>query len=93
MIDYIIIMLTETKLGLGIIGSIGLVAGIFAVYYILFALTIIFGSIYSGIRLIPESFRVLKAELAGNYDPFWDGANLGATMPDGGEPVSEEDEK
>ena len=93
MIDYMIIMLTQTKVGLGFIGTIAVVAGIFATYYILFAITLIIGSIYSGIKLIPESYRVVRAELAGTYDTAWGDATLGVTMPDGGEPVSEEEEK
>jgi len=93
MLDYIIILLTQTKVGLVIVGAIGLVAGIFAAYYILFAITLIIGSIYSGIRLFPASYRVLKAQLATAYETSWGGVDLGVTMPDGGEPISEEKEE
>ncbi|KPK00717.1 MAG: hypothetical protein AMJ60_00235 [Desulfobacterales bacterium SG8_35] len=93
MIDQIIIMLSQSKVGWGILGAIGLIATVFAVYYISFAIYLIVASIYSGVKLIPESYRVWRADVAAEYDISWGGAELGVTMPDGGEPVEEEEEK
>jgi hypothetical protein len=93
MIDHMIIMFAQSKVGWGILGAIGLVATVFAVYYISFAIYLIVASIYSGVKLIPESYRVWRADLAAAYDTSWAGAELGVTMPDGGEPVDEEEEE
>ena len=93
MIDHMIIMFAQSKVGWGILGAIGLVATVFAVYYISFAIYLIVASIYSGVKLIPESYRVWRADLAAAYDTSWAGAELGVTMPDGGEPVDEEEKE
>ena len=93
MIDQMIIMFAQSKLGWGVVGAIGLIATVFAVYYISFAIYLIVASIYSGVKLIPESYRIWRADLAAEYDVSWAGAELGVTMPDGGEPVKEEEEK
>jgi hypothetical protein len=93
MIDQIILMLTQTKAGLGIIGVVGVIAAVFAVYYISFALYLIFGSIYSGFKLIPQSYRIWREELATGYHMGLGGAELGVTMPDGGEPVEKEEKE
>ena len=90
MIDQIIIMLTQGVVGWGVLGAIGLIATVFAVYYISFAIYLIVASIYSGVKLIPESYRIWRADLAATYDTAWSGAELGVTMPDGGEPIEEE---
>lgn len=90
MIDQIIIMLTQGVVGWGVLGAIGLIATVFAVYYISFAIYLIVASIYSGAKLIPESYRIWRTDLAATYDPAWGGAELGVTMPDGGEPIEEE---
>ena len=89
MIDQIIIMLTQGVVGWGVLGALGLIATVFAVYYISFAIYLIVASIYSGAKLIPESYRIWRADLAATYDPAWGGAELGVTMPDGGEPIEE----
>ncbi len=91
MIDQIILMLADSKVGWGILGAIGLVATVFAVYYISFAIYLIVASIYSGVKLIPESYRIWREDLAADY--AWGNAELGVTMPDGGEPVEEEKEE
>ena len=93
MIDHMIIMFAQSKVGWGILGAIGLVATVFAVYYISFAIYLIVASIYSGVKLIPESYRIWRADLAAAYDTSWAGAELGVTMPDGGEPVDEEEKE
>ena len=90
MIDQIIIMLTQGVVGWGVLGALGLIATVFAVYYISFAIYLIVASIYSGVKLIPESYRIWRADLAATYDTAWGGAELGVTMPDGGEPIEEE---
>lgn len=90
MIDQIITTLSQGIVGWGILGAIGLIAALFAVYYVSFALYLIGASIYSGVKLIPESYRIWRTDLAERYDPAWGGAQLGVTMPDGGEPVDEE---
>ena len=86
MIDQII---TQSLVGWGVLGAIGLIATVFALYYISFAVYLIVASIYSGVKLIPESYRIWRADLAATYDTAWGGAELGVTMPDGGEPVEE----
>jgi hypothetical protein len=93
MIDQMIIIFTQSKVGWGILGAIGLIATVFAVYYISFAIYLIVASIYSGIKLAPESYRIWRADLAVTYDTVWGGAELGVTMPDGGEPVEEEEKE
>ena len=90
MIDHMIIMFTQTKVGWGILGAMGLLATVFAVYYISFAIYLIVASAYSGFKLIPESYRIWREDFAATYDTSWGGAELGVTMPDGGEPVDEE---
>jgi hypothetical protein len=91
MIDHMILMFTQSIVGWGVLGAIGLIAAVFIVYYISFALYLIAASIYSGAKLLPESYRILRAELADTYyGTAWGGAELGVTMPDGGEPVEEE---
>jgi hypothetical protein len=93
MIDHMIIMFTQTKVGWGILGAMGLLATVFAVYYISFAIYLIVASLYSGAKLIPESYRIWREDFAATYDTAWGGAELGVTMPDGGEPVEEEKEE
>ena len=93
MIDHMIIMFTQTKVGWGILGAMGLLATAFAVYYISFAIYLIVASAYSGFKLIPESYRIWREDFAATYDTSWGGAELGVTMPDGGEPVDEEEEE
>jgi hypothetical protein len=90
MIDQIF---TQSLVGWGLLGAIGIIATVFAVYYISFAVYLIVASIYSGVKLIPESYRIWRADLAATYDTAWGGAELGVTMPDGGEPVEEEKEE
>ena len=92
MIDHMIIMFTQTKVGWGILGAMGLLATVFAVYYISFAIYLIVASLYSGVKLVPESYRIWREDFAAAYDTNWGNAELGITMPDGGEPV-DEDEK
>ena len=46
MIDQIIIMLTQGVVGWGVLGALGLIATVFAVYYISFAIYLIVASIY-----------------------------------------------
>ena len=93
MIDHMIIMFTQTKVGWGILGAMGLLATVFAVYYISFAIYLTVASLYSGAKLIPESYRIWREDFAATYDTSWGGAELGVTMPDGGEPVDEEEEE
>jgi len=93
MIDQIILMFAQSKVGWGVFGAIGLIAAVFAVYYISFAVYLIAASIYSGAKLIPESYRIWRADLAAAYHPGWGGAELGVTMPDGGEPVEKEEKE
>ena len=93
MIDHMIIMFTQTKVGWGILGAMGLLATVFAVYYISFAIYLIVASLYSGAKLIPESYRIWREDFAATYDTAWSGAELGVTMPDGGEPVDEEEKE
>jgi hypothetical protein len=93
MIDQMILMLTQTKVGVGIIGAIGVIAAVFAVYYISFAIYLIIGSIYSGFKLIPHSYRIWREDLATGYHMGWGGAELGVTMPDGGEPVEKKEKE
>ena len=93
MIDHMIIMFTQTKVGWGILGAMGLLATVFAVYYISFAIYLIVASLYSGVKLVPESYRIWREDFAATYDTSWGGAELGVTMPDGGEPVDEEEKE
>ncbi len=93
MLDHMIIMFTQTKVGWGILGAMGLLATVFAVYYISFAIYLIVASAYSGFKLIPESYRIWREDFAATYDTSWGGAELGVTMPDGGEPVDEEEKE
>ena len=93
MIDHMIILLAQSKIGWGVVGAIGLIATIFIVYYISFAVYLIVASIYSGVRLLPESYRAIRADLAAAYDTSWAGAELGVTMPDGGEPIEKKEEE
>ena len=93
MIDHMIIMFTQTKVGWGILGAMGLLATVFAVYYISFAIYLIVASLYSGAKLIPESYRIWREDFAATYDTSWGGAELGVNMPDGGEPVDEEEKE
>jgi hypothetical protein len=90
MVDQLINMLTQGIVGWGILGALGLIATVFAVYYISFAIYLIVASIYSGVKLIPESYRIWRADWVAAHDTSWAGAQLGFTMPDGGEPVDEE---
>lgn len=93
MIDQMIITIAQGKMGWVVMGAIGTIAMVFAVYYISFALYLIFASIYSGYKLIPESYRIWREDIAAAYDTSWSGAQLGVTMPDGGEPVDEEEKE
>lgn len=93
MIDQMILMFAQSKVGWGVVGAIGLVAAVFVVYYISFAIYLIAASIYSGVKLIPESYRVWREDWAATYDTSWAGAQLGVTMPDGGEPVEKKEEE
>ena len=93
MLDNMIIMFSQSIVGWVVLGMIGLVATIFAVYYILFAIYLIVASVYSGIKLLPESYRIWRSEAAATYDPAWGRVELGLTMPDGGEPVEKKEEK
>jgi hypothetical protein len=93
MIDQMILMIAQTKVGWVLMGAIGLIAMVFVVYYISFALYLIFASLYSGYKLIPESYRIWREDLAADYGTSWGGAQLGVTMPDGGEPVDKDKEE
>ncbi|MFC1837568.1 hypothetical protein ACFLYW_02680 [Thermodesulfobacteriota bacterium] len=85
MIEQTIITLAQGKVGWTVLGSIGVIAGFFMVYYISFAIYVFLSSIYSGFKLIPENYRIWRGELT----PEWNGAALGVTMPDGGKPADE----
>ena len=93
MIDQMILTIAQGKVGWAVLGMIGLIASVFAVYYISFAIYLIVASAYSGFRLIPESYRIWREDLAADYGTSWGGAQLGVTMPDGGEPVDKEEEE
>ena len=93
MLDHMIIIFTETKVGWAVVGMIGVIASVFIVYYISFAIYLIVASLYSGVKLIPESYRIWREDLAAEYGPAWGGAELGVTMPDGGEPVDKEEKE
>ena len=93
MIENMIITLAQGKVGWAVFGMLGLIATVFAVYYISFAIYLIVASAYSGFRLIPESYRIWREDLAADYGTSWGGAQLGVTMPDGGEPVDKEEEE
>ena len=92
MIDQMILTIAQGKVGWAVLGMIGLIATVFAVYYISFAIYLIVASIYSGFKLIPESYRIMREDFAAAYDTSWGGAELGVTMPDGGEPIEKEEE-
>lgn len=93
MIENMIITLAQGKVGWAVFGMLGLIATVFAVYYISFAIYLIVASAYSGFKLIPESYRIWREDLAADYGTSWGGAQLGVTMPDGGEPVDKEEEE
>jgi hypothetical protein len=93
MIENMIITLAQGKVGWAVFGMLGLIATVFAVYYISFAIYLIVASLYSGYKLIPESYRIWREDLAADYGTSWGGAQLGVTMPDGGEPVDKEEEE
>ena len=93
MLDNMITMFSEGIVGWGVLGIIGIIAAVFVVYYISFALYLIGASIYSGIKMLPASYRIWREDLAANYQPGWGQAHLGVTMPDGGEPVDKEEEE
>ncbi|NOQ65721.1 MAG: hypothetical protein GQ556_00700 [Desulfobacterales bacterium] len=93
MIENMIITLAQGKVGWAVFGMLGLIATVFAVYYISFAIYLIVASAYSGFKLIPESYRIWREDLAADYGTSWGGAQLGVTMPDGGEPVEKEEEE
>jgi len=92
MIDHMILTIAQGKVGWAVLGMIGLIASVFAVYYISFAIYLIVASVYSGFKLIPESYRIWREDFAAAHEPGWGGAALGVTMPDGGEPVDKEEE-
>jgi hypothetical protein len=93
MLDQMILTIAQGKVGWAVLGMIGLIATVFAVYYISFAIYLIVASAYSGFKLIPESYRIMREDLAAAYETGWGGAELGVTMPDGGEPVEKEEEE
>jgi len=93
MIDQLILMFAQSKVGWGVMGVIGLVAAVFVMYYISFAIYLIVASIYSGVKLLPESYRIWRADWVAAQDTSWAGAQLGVTMPDGGEPVEKKEEE
>ena len=93
MLDQMIITLAKGKVGWTVLGMIGAIATVFAVYYISFAIYLIVASVYSGFTLIPESYRIWREDLAADYGTAWGGAQLGVTMPDGGEPIEKEEEE
>ena len=93
MLEQMIITLAQGKVGWTVLAMIGGIATVFAVYYISFAIYLIVASIYSGFKLIPESYRIWREDLAAAYGPNWGNAELGITMPDGGEPVEEEEKE
>ena len=93
MIDQMILTIAQGKVGWAVLGMIGLIASVFAVYYISFAIYLIVASVYSGFKLIPESYRIWREDFAASYEPGWGDAALGVTMPDGGEPVEKEEKE
>ena len=96
MLEHMIMLLEQGKFGWiiwGVTGVVGLIATMFAMYYISFAIYLIGASIYSGFKLIPESYRIWREDRAAAYVTSWGGAELGVTMPDGGEPVDEKEEE
>ena len=93
MIDQLILIFAQSKVGWGVFGAVGLIATVFALYYISFAIYLIAASIYSGVKLIPESYRIWRADWVAAHETSWAGAELGVTMPDGGEPVEKKEEE
>lgn len=93
MLDNMITVFSEGIVGWGVLGVLGIIAAVFVVYYISFAIYLIVASIYSGIKMLPQSYRIWREDLAADYQPGWDNAQLGMTMPDGGEPVKKEEEE
>lgn len=93
MIDYIILAFSEGIVGWSVLGAFILIATVFALYYVTFAIYLIVASVYSGVKLIPKSYRIWREDLAAGYEVGWGGAELGVTMPDGGEPVEKKEEE
>lgn len=89
MLNELIITILSTKVGWVIGGIAGLVMAMFALYYILFAILMIGGTAISMVKILTENYSLRNAA----YDTAWNGAELGVTMPDGGEPVKKEKEE
>ena len=60
MLEQMIITLAQGKVGWTVLGAIGVIATMFAVYYISFAIYLIVASVYSGFTLIQESYRMRR---------------------------------
>lgn len=90
MIDKIIVTILQTKVGWFIGGVFGAAIAVATVYFVAFALIMIGGSARSIIKILIKDYHLRKAARHTAYDTAWNGAHLGVTMPDGGEPVAEE---
>ena len=89
MLDQMVIAILSSKVGWVLGGAVGLVAAMFALYYIAFAVIMIGGTACSIVKILTENYSLRKAA----YDTAWNGAELGITMADGGEPVEKKAEK
>lgn len=92
MIDHMIATLLQTKFGLLLGGVIVLTLAISILFYLQLAIFMICGTTFSIFKKLGEMYSLRKTART-TKDLNWYGGQLGVTMPDGGEPVSEKEEE
>lgn len=86
--------LYSTNIVAGIFVTIfGVLLAYYMVYYVFHMIALFVMTMSSGIRMLPEISGARQVATSAAYDIPLDQANIGFTMPDGGEPVSENEEE
>jgi len=86
--------LYSTNIVVGIFVTVfGLLMTYYMAYYIFHMIALFVMTISTGIRMLPEITGASEVASTAAYDIPLDQANIGYTMPDGGEPVSEDEEE
>ena len=92
MIHHMIGTLLQTKVGLILGGVILITLAVSILFYLQLAISLLWCSTYSIVKKLVEEFQARKAARTAN-DLSWHRLQLGVTLPDGGEPVSEKKEE
>ena len=85
--------LYHTNIVAGILVTVfGLLLAYYMAYYVMHMIVLFIMTIYTGVTMIPE-ISGARTVASAAYDIPLDQGSFGYTMPDGGEPVSEDEKE